>query len=195
MTRFNTRMLLLGALIISALGVSALGAQAKTAPAKPAFTVTGGTVTIKPTAKTVSDLKADKVAQVPVKPATLTKGAITTPIAGGTFNAQLSGTMKLKGKLELVKKGGKTVTLSHFTVTVIKGKTALLFATVKGKTIELAKTANLAIKPASNPKSATATGEAHITKALAELINKLAGNHTAKAGDDLGAITANLKLA
>jgi len=194
MTRITTRMLLLGALIISALGVSALGAQAKS-PAKPAITVTGGTVTVQPTHKTLTDLVADKIAPKAVKPATITKtAAIQAPVSGGQFDAKANGTLVLKGKLQLIK-GKTTVTLSHFIAKVTKGKSAVLSVVVKGKTIKIATISKLTIVLAKNGKSATASGEAAITKAFAALINKLAGNKAAKGGDDLGLVSANLKLA
>jgi hypothetical protein len=138
-------------------------------------------------------LVGHQIVPKPVKPAKLVGTSIQAPVAGGTFDKKLTGVLVVKGKLMLVAPKS-SLTFSHFTVLVTKGKTAALDATFKGKTIKFADITGLMIMK-NGKKSETVMGEAHASKALAAAVNKLAGAHIAHAGEDIASVKASLKLA
>jgi hypothetical protein len=195
MHRLSARMLLLCAVVASALGVSALGAQAKTSPTPKqvkAVIIKGGTVALKPTASTLTFLTAHGITVVPVAPATLSGGSVQMPVVGGVATTKkLNAVLVLRGAVKFTT-AKRSVAVRHLSFVKTAAGTVLR-GVVRGKLIRLARVTGLVVSVSG--KTATATGEVHLTAATAELINRLLGKHIVAAGYDLGSLTASLNLA
>jgi hypothetical protein len=194
MHRLPHRMLLLCALVVSALGVSALGAQAKTSPT-PTKTkvviITGGTTTIKANMTTVTFLASHKVGVTPIAPATLSGASVTLPVKGGVATTKkLDGVLLHRGAVKFTY-AKKSLTLRHITLYKV-GKQAHLAATFAGKLIQLGKISGLTA--VLSAKTATVSGELHLSGRVAHLIDTLIGHHVVGAGYDFGSFTSTLTL-
>jgi hypothetical protein len=195
MHRLSQRMPLLCALVGSVLGVSALGAQAKTSPEPTkvkAVLIKGGTVALTPTKPTVTFLTSHGIAVVPIAPATLTAGSVQMPIVGGVATTKkLNAVLLLRGAVKFAT-AKRSVVVRHLTFTKA-GKSTVLSGTVRGKLVRLARITGLVVNVSA--KSATVTGEVHLTAVTAQLIDRLVGKQVVSAGYHLGSLAATLQLA
>ena len=134
MHRVVNRGVLMLAVVASTLGVAVSGAQAKTKPVMPkkAIVVTGGQVTVTPTASTVSFLTSHGITVSALSPATLSSATVTFPVAGGVAtNHHLKGVLFLRGGVSFAN-AKRTVKVRHLTV-VRTGHKTWLAATVNHK--------------------------------------------------------------
>ncbi len=202
---------------VAALAVLAIGASSAQA-AKVHYA--GGTTAVTPSAGAVKALSNAGIGVSAVAPASASGGVFSFPIAKGFVNPATGRAELLhKGGLKFTK-GGKSATLRHFIIR--KGankKTATLYARVPkkackvvlrwtkkhGKTKAHRKAVRVCkwhlryyaaaritdIKAASDGK--TVSGTLHITKATAQIFNKVAGKKAVKAGAVLGTATSTVK--
>jgi hypothetical protein len=194
MHRLSQRALLLCALVVSGLGVSALGAQAKTSPTptKAKFIIVkSGTTKITVTDATAKFLATEGIIPTAIAPATVSGASATLPVKGGLAKAKsLDGVLLHRGALKFAT-SSKSLVLRHITLYKL-GKRAHLAAVVGGKVLRLANVVGLTAT--ATGKTATVSGELHLTAAVARLINKLAGKHVVSAGYDFGSFTSTLNI-
>lgn len=194
MRRVSSRLALFAVLAFSVLGFTAVGAVAKTHVVKPKnklVVITGGTTTIKATSATAMFLAKHKVAVTAVKPATLTGTSVTLPVKGGVAKAKnLFGVVLHRGAITFTV-GTKSLVVRDLTLYKF-GKQAHLAALVRGHVVRLGNITGL--KAAISGKTATLTGELHLTAAVAALINKLVGHHVVSAGYDFGSFISSLTI-
>ena len=193
MRRVSSRLVLFAVLAIGVLGFAAIGAMAKT-PAKPkskTVIITGGTTTVTASAATATFLANHNVFVTAVAPATMSGTSITLPVKGGVVKAKsLDGALLHRGAVKFSTKT-KSVTLRHLTLYKL-GKKARLAGVVDGKVLNLGTISGL--KAVVSGKTATVTGQIHITATVAKVINKLVGKHVVSAGYVLGSFTSTLTL-
>jgi hypothetical protein len=193
MRRVSSRLVLFAVLAIGALGFAAVGAVAK-APVHPkskTIVITGGTTTVTASTATVKFLVSHGVTVTAVAPATMSATSITLPVRGGVVKPRsLDGALFHRGAVKFAT-ATKSVTLRHLTLYKL-GKKAHLAGVVDGKGLNLGMISGL--KAVLNGKTATVTGEIHITRAVAKVINRLVGKHVVSAGYVLGSFSSTLTV-
>jgi hypothetical protein len=192
MRRVSSRLALFAVLALSVLGFAAVGAVAHTSAAKPkgkVVTITGGTTTIKANNATVTFLATHNVKPTAIAPATLTGTSLILPVKGGAVTSKsLVGAITHRGGVKFAT-AKKSFVLSRITL-VKTGNKAHLMAKVGKRVLPLGTITGL--KTAVSGKTATVTGELHLSKDVAAVINKLLGKHVVSAGYDFGSFTSTL---
>jgi hypothetical protein len=192
----------LGAAAVAALVSLALAASALAAVVK----VTGGTVTVTPSAAATSLLSTNGITVTPVGKATSSSGAFTFPIAGGRLHTKtLHGVVREQGGLDL-SNGTNTIKVRRLTLVSDKAGVTLLAvirthpaaacstlahlrARVRCRIRTSFRVARIARMTDLSVSNGAATGTVHITAATAAAINDLAGKQVTSAGAVLGTST------
>lgn len=192
MRRVSSRLVLFAVLAVSALGFAAVGAVAHITPPKgKVVTVTGGTTTIKANAATAVFLAKHGITPTAIAPATLSGTSLALPVKSGLVTTKkLVGTVVQRGAVKFATTK-KSIVISKIKLIKV-GKLAHLVATVGKRVLPLGAIAGL--KTVVGDKTATVSGELHLSKAVAAVLNKLAGKHVASAGYDFGSFTSTLTL-
>lgn len=196
MRRVSTRLALSAALAVSVLGISAVGATAK-APSstktKSHFVlVKGGTTTITVTTATAKFLTSHGVTVTPIAPAVISGTSLTLPVKAGLakVDKKVDGVLFQAGAVRF-STATKSATVRHITLYKL-GKQAHLAGTVDGRALRLGNITDLVV--AVSGKSATVSGELHLSAAVAHIINKLLGHHVVSAGYEFGSFTSSLTV-
>jgi hypothetical protein len=173
--------------------------------------ITGGTVTVTPSAAAASLLSTNGVAVTPVAPATVSGGAFTFPIAGGRLTRKsLHGVIRERGGLD-ISNASETVNLRHLRL-LSNHSGVSLYATVRrhpaacvpyaiphkhGKKCRNAKglrVAKVARITGVHVSGTSATGTVRVTASTAAIVNHLAGQHIVSVGAVLGTTTISPTL-
>jgi hypothetical protein len=187
----STRLLALLALAASVLGLSVAAQAAPVKAHKHVVVVTGGSVAISPSSATAKFITSHNITVTPIAPATLASGQVTLPVAGGlATNRKLTGVLVLRGGVRFASTS-KTVNLRRLVVVRTHGVTRLA-GRVNKRFMVLARLSKLTLTVSD--KTATVTGEIHLTAAAAKAIDHLFGTKVVKRGYDLGSFTATLNL-
>lgn len=162
--------------------------------------VTGGHATVT-TSSAISHfiafLRSQGITVTAIAPATFANGSLTTPIVNGHMTVPgLHGVMDTSGGLRF-KKGNRILRVRDYHVSH-QGDGAALSALVASTRVSprrlvLARMA--AMSTHVSGKTGTMSGGLAITAAWAQLIDGLIGKHLLKAGDDLGDLSATVKMA
>lgn len=192
MRRVSSRLALFAVLAVSALGFAAVGAVAHVTPQKgKVVTVTGGTTTIKVSSATAVFLAKHGITATAIAPATLNGASLTLPVKGGLVTAKkLVGIVVQRGAVKFAT-AKKSIVIAKIKVLKV-GKVAHVVATVGKRVLPLGTITGL--KTVAGDKTATLSGELRLSKAVAAVLNKLAGKHVASAGYDFGSFTTSLTL-
>jgi hypothetical protein len=147
--------------------------------------VTGGTSQITATSQAAAVLASNHIAVTALAPATQSGATFTFPIAGGRINpTTFRGVIRSKGGLS-ISNGTSTFRVRGFT-SVSDRHGGWLFALVRRVGARhwqpelFARFTNISVS------GGTATATAHLTRASARLLNKLAGRHIVSAGNVIG---------
>ncbi len=173
-----------------AVGVCAL-AIAAPAEAKTER-VTGGHATVTPSAQITLFLRSRGITVTPIGPVKVGNGSLTMPMVSGQLTTpSMNGTMKAKGGLQY-SNGNKRLRVRDYELSHTGG-VGRLTAIVNGKRIVLATMAAMKTKMSGN--TGTMSGGLRLTPAWAHLINHLVGKRVVHAGEDLGDLTATVRMA
>lgn len=166
--------------------VIAPGAAAK------ADRVIGGHVTVTPSAEITAFLRSRGIAVTPIGAMKVGNGSLTMPMVGGQMQVpSMTGTMTTSGGLEY-SNGAKHVRVSGYRL-IHAGRIAKLTAVVNGHRILIATMAAPSVKLSG--KTGTMSGGLKLSVTWARLINHLVGKHVVHPGEDLGDLTARVKMA
>jgi hypothetical protein len=171
--------------------------------------VTGGTTQITASTAAAKVLSDNHITVTPLAPATASGTTFTFPIAGGSLNKSLHGTIRHNGGISLTN-GSKTVNVRKPTIVSTK-RGVSVFALVKRPAVRVChalrhplrlrcvsvvqfRSVRIARVTDVTVTNGTATGTVHITAATAGLINLLAGKHVVNAGAVLGTATSTPTL-
>jgi hypothetical protein len=165
--------------------VTAAPAQAKTER------VVGGHVTVTPSMEITAFLRARGITVTPIGGMKVGNGSLTMPMVGGKMQMpSMQGTMVTSGGLEY-SNGPKHVRIRDYRLTdTMHG--ARLTAVVNGRRILLATMAAPTVSVSG--KTGTMSGGLKLSAAWAQLINHLVGQHVVHPGEDLGDLTATVKM-
>jgi hypothetical protein len=170
---------------LCALAVSA-PAQAKTER------VRGGHATVTPSAEITAFLHSRGITVTPIGAMKVGSGSLTMPMVSGRVNSQnMQGTMVTSGGLEYTN-GSKKVVIHGYRLTHTADG-ARLTAVVNGHRILIARMVDTKVKMSGNHR--TMTGGLRLSAAWAHLINHLVGKQVVHPGEDLGDLTATVKMA
>ncbi len=162
----------------------------KAAAIVPSLTVTGGTVTITPSAASSADFTQHKVTTTASAPATLAGEVVTLPIASGTLNPVTGyGSLTLSGGYAYSETSSLNFGLGSFTsgteaglsdLTISLAASSQLSASVGNPPTNGAFFALKGLKPAKSAGTLTLAGiEADLTAAAASLLTQFGGTFTA----------------
>src|SRR5947209_9454954 len=119
-------------------------------------------------------------------------GSLTMPMAGGRMQVpSMPGTMDTRGGLEYTN-GSKKVVVHGYRLTHV-GHIAKLTAVVNGHRILIATMAAPHVKMSG--KTGRMSGALKLSAAWAHLINHLVGKQVVHPGEDLGDLSATVKMA
>ncbi|MGO9960335.1 MAG: hypothetical protein ACLP50_30895 [Solirubrobacteraceae bacterium] len=162
--------------------------------------VIGGHTTIAASSditKLVDFLRAQGITVTAIGPARLANGSLTMPMVSGSMSVpSMRGVMDAKGGLQF-KKGNRVLRVRRYILSHQAGG-ATLSALVSGRRVSqrriviarmVASTVNM------SGHTGTMTGGLELTATWAHLINQLLGKHVLRAGADLGALSATVKVA
>jgi hypothetical protein len=154
--------------------------------------VVGGHVTVTPSAQITAFLRSRGITVTPLGGMKLGNGSLTMPMAGGHMQVpSMQGTMVTSGGIEYTN-GSKRVVVRDYRLTDT-AHGARLTAVVNGRRIVIATMAPP--KVSVSGKNATMSGGLQLSAAWAHLINHLVGMHVVHPGEDLGDLTAKVKMA
>lgn len=178
---------LIGALaaLVCALVVAA-PAQAKTDH------VVGGHATVTPSTTITAFLRSRGITVTPLGAMKVGNGSLTMPMVSGNVDpTNMQGTMVTSGGLEYTNGAKKVVIRRYRLIHTAHG--ARLTAVVNGHRIVLATMVGTKVRMSG--KHGTMTGGLKLSAAWAHLINHLVGTQVVHAGEDLGDLTAAVKMA
>ncbi len=166
--------------------VVAAPAQAKT------DRVVGGHATVTPSVQITAFLRSRGITVTPIGAMKVGNGSLTMPMAGGRVDTEnMQGTMVTSGGLKY-SNGSKHVRVHDYRLTH-NAHGAKLTAVVNGHRIVIATMVGTKVKMSG--KTGTMTGGLKLSAAWAHLINHLVGKHVVHAGEDIGDLTATVKMA
>lgn len=170
----------------------ALCAFAVAAPAQAkSERIVSGHASVRPSLQITMFLRARGITVTPIGAMKIGNGSLSMPMAGGHMNVpSMRGTMVMHGGLEY-SNGAKHVRVHGYRL-IHAGHVAKLTAVVNGRRLLIA-TMSASMKLSG--KAATMTGGLKLSAAWARLINHLVGQHVVHAGEDLGDLTATMKMA
>lgn len=181
------------AVVAVLVGAALVGGLAGPAAAQPAIPLTGGVTTATYQPGYLGFLVRNRIAVIPVPPATLgLHGGITEsfPVVGGAFDpATLTGTIEQAGgNLYVDLRTGRSVTVTDF---VVDPGAAVLTARVKGTAtrITLFTFDQSALAVSVNGSTVRVTGlETRLAGPGADLLNRSLGTTAFTAGLDIGPV-------
>jgi hypothetical protein len=171
---------------LCALVVGAAPAQAKIER------VVGGHVTVTPSTEITAFLRSRGITVTPIGAMRLGNGSLTMPMVNGQLNMpSMHGRMGTTGGLEYSNGSKKVRIRSYRLVDTAHG--ARLTAVVNGHRILIATMAPPKVK--TSGKTGTMSGGLKLSAAWAHRINNLVGKKVVHPGEDLGDLTATVKMA
>jgi hypothetical protein len=154
--------------------------------------VIGGHATVTPSSEITSFLRSRGITVTPIGAMKVGNGSLTMPMVGGQVKVPtMGGTMTTSGGLEY-SNGSKHVRIRAYKLTHA-GHLAKLTAVVNGRRILIATMTSPKVKMTG--KTGTMSGGLKISSAWAHLINRLVGKHVVHPGEDIGDLTATVKMA
>jgi TPP-dependent indolepyruvate ferredoxin oxidoreductase alpha subunit len=154
--------------------------------------VIGGHATVTPSSEITSFLRSRGVTVTPIGAMKVGNGSLTMPMVGGQVEVPtMGGTMTTSGGLEY-SNGSKHVRITDYVLTHT-GHLAKLTAIVNGHRILIATMESPAVKMSG--KTGTMSGGLKLSAKWARLINKLVGKRVVHSGEDIGDLTATVKMA
>jgi hypothetical protein len=154
--------------------------------------VTGGHATVTPSAQITQFLRSRGITVTPLGPVMVGNGSLTMPMVSGQLTVpSMQGTMNAKGGLQY-SNGNKLLRVRDYQLTHA-GSVGKLTAIVNGKRIVLATMA--AMKTKMTGKTGTMSGGLRLTATWAHLINHLVGKRVVHPGEDIGDLTATVRMA
>lgn len=154
--------------------------------------VTGGHATVTPSAQITRFLRSRGITVTPIGPVKVGNGSLTMPMVSGQLTVpSMGGVMKTKGGLQY-SHGNKRLRVQNYVLSHVGG-VAKLTAVVNGKRIVIATMSAPKVKPSGN--TGTMSGGLRLTAVWARVINHLVGKRVVHAGEDLGDLTATVKMA
>jgi hypothetical protein len=173
--------------LLSAFAV-AVPAQAKTTTER----IVGGHATVTPSAQITAFLRSRGITVTPIGGMKVGNGSLTMPMLGGHMQVPaMQGTMVTGGGLEY-SNGSKHLRVHGYELTHA-GHIAKLTAIVNGHRILIATMA--APKTHMSGKTGTMSGGLTLSATWAHLINHLVGKPVVHPGEDLGELSATMKMA
>jgi hypothetical protein len=161
---------------------------AATCAANTNVTVSGGTVSYTPQTSALQSLGVTTSA---VSPATSSNGAFHLPISGGSVNnSSLSGTIKTNGGIKFSGPGGRSVSLTDFSINTQSG---LVSANANGQAVQFLQ---VRLSTASKSTSSNQANLSGVTSTLAStgavVLNRDLAITTFTPGYQLGTFTAGV---
>jgi len=154
--------------------------------------VAGGHATVTPSAQITRFLRSRGITVTPIGPVQVGDGSLTMPMVSGQLTTpSMNGVVKAKGGLQY-SNGSKRLRVQDYELSHTGG-VGKLTAIVNGKRIVLATMS--AMKTKMTGKTGTMSGGLRLTTGWARLINHLVGKRVVHAGEDLGDLTATVKMA
>jgi hypothetical protein len=167
--------------------VVAVPAQAKPKTER----VVGGHATVTPSAEITAFLRARGITVTPIGGMKVGNGSLTMPMVGGQMQVPtMQGTMNTGGGIQYTN-GSKKVVVRGYRLSHV-GAVAKLTAVVNGHRILIATMA--APKTHVSGHTGTMSGALKISAAWAHLINHLVGMQVVHPGEDLGELSATIKM-
>jgi hypothetical protein len=168
--------------------IVAVPAQAKTKSER----VVGGHATVTPSAQITAFLRARGITVTPIGAMKVGSGSLTMPMAGGQMQVPtMQGTVDASGGIQYTK-GSKKVVVEDYRLSHV-GHIGKLTAVVNGHRILLATMSSPKTHMSGN--AGTMSGGLKISAAWAHLINHLVGMQVVHPGEDLGDLSATMKMA
>ena len=153
--------------------------------------VTGGHATVTPSAQITRFLRSRGITVTPIGPVKVGSGSLTMPMVSGRVTTpSMNGKMKAKGGLQY-SNGNKRLRVRDYELSHA-GKVGKLTAIVNGKRIVLATMA--APKVEMSGKTGRMSGGLRLTATWAHLINHLVGQRVVHPGEDIGDLTATVRM-
>jgi hypothetical protein len=166
--------------------VIAVPAQAKT------DRVVGGHASVTPSAQITVFLRSRGITVTPIGAMKVGNGSLTMPMVSGKVDPEnMQGTMVTSGGLEY-SNGSKHVRIHGYRL-AHTSHGARLTAVVNGHRILIATMVGTTVKMSG--KTGTMTGGLKLSAAWAKLINHLVGRQVVHPGEDLGDLTAKIRMA
>jgi hypothetical protein len=154
--------------------------------------VTGGHATVTPSAQITQFLRSRGITVTPLGPVKVGNGSLTMPMVSGQLTTpSMNGTMHAKGGLQY-SNGNKRLRVRDYELSHT-GHVGKLTAIVDGKRIVLATMAAMKVKMSG--KTGTMSGGLRLTATWAHLINHLVGKRVVHPGEDIGDLTATVRMA
>jgi hypothetical protein len=154
--------------------------------------VTGGHATVTPSAQITTFLRSRGITVTPIGPVKVGNGSLTMPMVSGQITApSMHGVMKAKGGLQY-SNGNKRLRVRDYELSHTSG-VAKLTAIVNGKRIVLATMPSPKVHMSG--KSGTMTGGLRLSAVWAHLINHLVGQPVVHPGEDIGDLSATVRMA
>jgi hypothetical protein len=173
---------------VSAALVVAVPAQAKTHTER----IVGGHATVTPSAQITAFLRGRGITVTPIGAMKAGNGSLTMPMVGGHMQVPaMEGTMETGGGLEY-SNGSKHLRVHGYELTHA-GNIAKLTAIVNGHRILIA--TMTAPKTHMSGNTGTMSGGLKLSAVWARRINHLVGKHVVHPGEDLGELSATMKMA
>jgi len=167
--------------------VVAVPAQAKTKTER----VVGGHATVTPSKEITAFLLSRGITVTPIGGMKAGNGSLTMPMVGGQMQVPtMQGTMNASGGLQYTN-GSKKVVVKDYRLSHT-GHTGKLTAVVNGHRIVLATMSSP--KTHMSGHTGTMSGSLKLTAAWAHLINHLVGMQVVHPGEDLGELSATVKM-
>jgi hypothetical protein len=154
--------------------------------------VTGGHATVTPSAQIAQFLRSRGITVTPIGPVKVGNGSLTMPMVSGQLTVPtMGGVMKAKGGLQY-SNGNKRLRVRNYVLVHVAG-VAKLTAIVNGKRIVIARMTSPKVHMSG--KTGTMSGGLRLTATWAHLINHLVGMPVVHPGEDLGDLSATVKMA
>lgn len=154
--------------------------------------VTGGHATVTPSAQITHFLRSRGILVTPIGPVKVGSGSLTMPMVSGQLTTpSMNGTMNAKGGLQY-SNGSKRLRVRDYELSH-SGGAGKLTAIVNGKRIVLATMAAMKVKMSG--RTGTMSGGLRLTATWAHLINHLVGKHVVHPGEDIGDLSATVRMA
>jgi hypothetical protein len=154
--------------------------------------VIGGHATVTPSAQITQFLRSRGITVTPIGPVKVGNGSLTMPMVSGQLTVpSMGGVMKAKGGIQY-SNGNKRLRVRNYELSHAGG-VAKLSAIVNGKRIVIATMTSPKVKMSG--KTGTMTGGLRLTSVWAQKINHLVGMPVVHPGEDLGDLSATVKMA
>jgi hypothetical protein len=154
--------------------------------------VIGGQTTVTPSSEITSFLRSRGITVTPIGPASVGSGSLTMPMVSGQLEVPtMRGSMAAQGGLQYTN-GTKTLRVRGYRLTHT-AHGATLTAIVNGRRILIARM--VGTKVSMSGKTGTMTGGLKLSAVWAHRINHLVGKRVVHPGEDLGELTATVKMA